>query len=487
MNKINFGNICLKEKIIVFILMIISLVIGYFIVCNASWTWGDDYGFLNSTAVGEINWNYRVAKLLSHGRFFLLGQCDFYFLIFIKGGNSPFAHYVVVLISFFLFVYFSYKLYQTILIDQFKNNKALLWIVFLSLIFLLYYFHRLFFFLVYPERIMVVFLCLFFLFYINFIKTQQKSHAILALLISFFLCYTKETSFIIFATIAGFNLVFAFNKITKLEKVFYFALLANVVIFLILYYFLAYRNTVTFYTRNSTYQEVIYFTLRNIKILFVALLLSFWRFYRFLFFFERDNIIIDAMLFSGILHAIANIILKMPMDYYYFPAVLLILPPILCWSLKTVKTNYILTLLFLITIYYARKFPATINSIQKLRIESGLHLKKLTDYINDSEITYWVQNNNSNHVLNGKMNYQSEILDVYYNFYNKTKSAKKIFKVTELPDSINSKVLILYSDFNLLENRKNAALLKKLKTFGFKKQNLDCIHEIGIYKKDLSI
>ena len=85
------------------------------------------------------------------------------------------------------------------------------------------------------------------------------------------------------------------------------------------------------------------------------------------------------------------------------------------------------------------------------------------------------------------MNYQLEILDVYYNFYNKTKSAKKIFKVTELPDSINSKVLILYSDFNSTEKSKNTTLLKKLNTLGFKKQNLDCIHEIGIYKKDGSI
>ncbi|SOD81216.1 hypothetical protein [Spirosoma fluviale] len=459
------------------LLIICSIIFGYFIIKNANWTWGDDYEFLISTAVGKIEWDLHIAN---HGRLYPLGHFDFNILTFIHGADGPSAHYILVLISFFIFVFLSFRLYQDILQNTNANQKTISWIILISIIFLFYYFYKIFFFLVYSERIIIILLSLFFILYSKFLSTKKLPYAIITLIVSIYLCFTKETSFIIFGTVAGLNLLLNVKNISKREIIFYCILLVIIIIFLSVYYFVAYRSTDTYYSRHSTFEEVIKFSFRNLKILYIATALSIWRIYCILLQHDRKNFYIDSLLFSGILHAIANIILKMPMDYYYFPAVMLSLPALLHWGVRLYNPNWILTALILISGYYVRKFPETIESIQNLRITSNHQFQELTKLLNNVDSAYWLQEANVTSVNVGLMSYQRELLGVYYNYYNKSNKITEINNISKIPDFAGKKTVIFYSNYNNINNNQDSTL-EKIYQLGYKKTNFSAINEINIF------
>ncbi|OJV42944.1 MAG: hypothetical protein BGO29_07205 [Bacteroidales bacterium 36-12] len=468
-----------NKRIVLILLVFSSLLFGYFIIKDANWTWGDDYEFLISTAVGKMEWDIHVAN---HGRLYPLGHSDYNILTLIQGATTPVAHYSIVLFSFFLFVFFSYKLYNIVLIKTNKSSKLINWIVLFSILFLFYYFYRLFFFLVYPERIMVVLLSLFFILYSKFLKTNQSVFAVFAVLVSIYLSYTKETSFIIFSVVAGIGLLFNYKNNSKKENWFYLALTTNIVSFLLVYYFIAYRTADTLYSRHSSVFEVIQFTVGNLKILYIALIASLWRVFVFLFRKDRSHLLIDILLFSGVLYAIANVILKMPMDYYYFPAVMLTFPALVYWGVKLLRPEWVLIVLILSTGYYYRKFPKVINIIQDLKISTHKNLVEFTNILNDSDKAYWLQYDDIDEVVKGKMGYQREILEVYYHFYNNEDEAIEIKNVNELPEELNSKIVLFYSDLQVASEEYDITL-RQIDSIGFTQQHLPNIQDIKIFTK----
>lgn len=475
-----FNNVNTHSKLIVVLLIVCSILFGVFIVKNAEWTWGDDYEFLISTAIGEIEWDLHIAN---HGRLYPLGHSDYNILTLIPNANTPLAHYIVVLVSFFLFVYFSYVLYNRLFSPIAEKPILVSWIVFFAIIFLFYYFYRLFFFLVYPERIMVVLFSLFFILYLKFVESKRYLYGVLAILVSIYLSYTKETSFIVFSTLIGVNLIFNFKNLSFREKVFYGALLLNVLVFLAVYYFVAYRTADSFYSRHSTLNEVLKFTFGNLKLLYVATAFSLWRVFVFVFKKDRNNIFVDGLLFSAVLYAIANIVLKMPMAYYYFPAVLLAFPALIYWSIKVIKPHFMLFLLITFSAYYVVKFPKVINNVQDLRTGSKHDFIELTKILNSAEEVYWLKNSGVGNVNDGIIGYQREILDVYYNYFNSTNDAVSIQNVSQLPDSIADNSVILYSELNNVRQEVYEETLTAIDELEFEKQELKNIHEINVFVK----
>lgn len=469
----------INSVIVITVLILVSLGFSFFILKNANWTWGDDFEFLISTAIGQIEWDFHIAN---NGRFNPFAHFDFNVLTLFPGCTTPIAHYSVVMISFLFYVYLSFYLYKIILSDIDKNQALISWIILVAILFTFYYFYRLFFLLVYPERMMIVLFTLFFILYSKFLKTNKSTYAIIAVLISLYLCLTKETSFVVFATMAGIGLLFNYKNNSKKENIFYLSLFVVIVVFLVLYYFIAYKTTTTLYTRHGTFSQVIKFTLGNAKILYIAILLFFWRFYEFVFKKDRENLMIDMMLVSGIMHAVANVVLRMPMDYFYYPAVMLTLPALVYWGVKLVRPEWVLVVLILSTGYYYRKFPKVMNSIQDMKTSTHKNLVEFTNILNDSDKAYWLQYDDIDEVVKGKMGYQREILEVYYHFYNNEDEAMEIKNINELPEELNSKIVLFYSDLQVSSEEYDITL-SQIDSLGFTQQYLPNIQDIKIFTK----
>lgn len=469
----------INNRIVIAILTLATIVFSFFIIKNANWTWGDDFEFLVSTAIGQVEWDFHIAN---NGRLNPLAHFDFNILTFFPRCTTPTAHYSVVMISFLFYVFFSFYLYKIILSNIDKNQALISWIILVAILFTFYYFYRLFFLLVYPERMMIVLFSLFFILYSKFLQTNKSVFAIIAVLISLYLCFIKETSFVVFAVIAGVGLLFNFQNNSKKENSFYLSLFVIVSFFLLLYYFVAYKTTTTLYTRHSTFSQVIKFTLNNAKILYIAILLFFWRFYEFVLKKDRENLMIDMMLVSGITHAVANVALKMPMDYFYYPAVMLTLPALVYWGVKLIRPGWVLVVLILSTSYYYRKFPKVINNIQGMKISTHQNLVELTRVINDAEYAYWIESRDIDDVISGRMGYQREILEIYYHFYNERDEVLEIQNVNQLPVELNSKTVLFYSDLQVSSDKYDI-ILSQIDSLGFTQQYLPNIQDIKVFIK----
>lgn len=473
----NDMNLNLKQgkwnTIIVYTLLsLISSVYVYFILLNANWTWGDDYEFLISTAVGKIEWSLHIAN---RGRFYPFGHFDYNILTLIPGATTPLAHYILVALSFVFFLIFSIKLYSIILKETGRNSVFNTWLILIIISFLLYYFYRIFLFLVYPERMIVVLMTLYFILYYQFIKKEKMIYGVIAIIISVYLIYCKETIFLVFSTIFGLNLLFNFKNLTNKQKIFYYALGLNVIIFLLLYYFIAYRNAETFYSRNSNLNDVFLFSIGNLKLLYIAVVLALWRAYQVLIKKDRQHLFFDSLLFSGIIYALANVLLKLPMDYYYFPAVMMTLPAIIYWLTKYLHPKWICIGLLVISVYYGRKFPTVIKSVQGQRINTSMNVVGLTKFVKSASEVLWYDDPTNNIVEQGLIGYQREISEIYMKFYDQSLSELKIRHIDSISESIMQGAILLYSDKN------NTS--QNISELGFEKIDLPNIHEISVYKK----
>ena len=104
----------------------------------------------------------------------------------------------------------------------------------------------------YSEITQCLFILLFAFFYQRAYFTNKAHYYILSFLSAFYSTYMKECMFIPYIVIAITNLLFLKNQ-NKKWKYFNLSLILNGTIFLILYYFLVYRHTITFY--NSLYPQ----------------------------------------------------------------------------------------------------------------------------------------------------------------------------------------------------------------------------------------
>jgi len=462
------------------LLAIITLVTVFFVIYNANWTWGDDYEFLISTAVGKIEWSLHIANM---GRFYPFGHFDYNMLVLMPGGTSATAHYILVAISMIVFVIASYILYFITLKEANRGILYKPWLIFGCVVFLLYYFFRLFFFLVYPERIIVVLLTLFVLSYYKFNKDKKSSYAIIAVIIAIYLTYCKETMFVIFTVLSVLNFLFGYKKLTMKQKIFHITLLFNTLIFLVLYYFITFRHTTVFYPRPNNFIDIIPFSLGNLKLLYFGLILSIWRLYRLIYKQDKQHLFFDSMLFSGLMYAFATITLNLQMVYYYYPAVLLVFPALIYWSSKIINPKWISLIVFVILVYYGRKIPTAIYNVQGMRITTHKHVETLSRYIKDARNIFWYERKKNNTINAGIEGYQKEILNVYVHFYENSIESIPFQIINLLPDSVPGKTVVFYSDYNNLDQSDELNWNKEMKKQHIDKLNLNNIHEISIYYK----
>ncbi len=222
----------------------------------------------------------------------------------------------------------------------------------------------------YSEITQCLFILLFAFFYQRAYFTNKAHYYILSFLSAFYSTYMKECMFIPYIVIAITNLLFLKNQ-NKKWKYFNLSLILNGTIFLILYYFLVYRHTITFY--NSLYQQYkilsIEWFLNNILIISFFFISSIKGFSILK---KRKSELFDSFLFAGLFYSLSYVILGLNNFYYHFVSYTFFIIWIYNYLLKEnnryIKIGWYLICIFMMFIQIIKNYKEYIFIRSKIQI-----------------------------------------------------------------------------------------------------------------------
>jgi hypothetical protein len=291
-----------------YLFIVLSCLYLLIIVYKANWIFGDDRMLLNSTLIGENRSFYIYPQA---GRFSPLALMEFNVLKFF--GNSPYLYYGWVAIKAVVTIASIY--FSMILITDSKLISYLFTVFFLVIPNVYFAFSHIY----VPEATQIPLLSLFLLNYLLALRNKTIIYYGLSFICALLATYIKEPTFIILIVFAASMLLFKREK-TKPEKLFYYALVLNAIVFLGLYYFLVYIKTSSAYHREFVMNPVLaflYYTTRN-PIFLLAILIGLYRLYKNIS--RKDFLISDAILYTGLSYVFAYIIMGLTGIYYVAPA-----------------------------------------------------------------------------------------------------------------------------------------------------------------------
>jgi hypothetical protein len=292
--------------------------------------------------------------------------------------------------------------------------------------------------------------------YYKALKTDEIRYYVAALLSAIYGTYCKEPVFGVFLVIAFVNCLFRYNKQSKREKIFYVALVANGILFLVLYYFLSFKNASGFYNQGRVSFRGIEFLLSIIignPVLIVMFSFCLLRLYSVIIRKEKDCLFYDSLLFAGMAYVFAIIILHLNADYYFLPSIILFLPSLVHWTayLFEKKRVFAALLLFILLPIYL------INSGQTaMRIKNNLqerqefipYIKDLISDYNSGKEFIWYESDDritDNTFYIAARGCRKFIENAFLNYCNKS-DGKEFFTTVKSMDHItlNQNILFFY-------------------------------------------
>jgi hypothetical protein len=276
---------------------------------------------------------------------------------------------------------------------------------------------------------------IFMLMYYKALETDRIKYYVTALLTAVYSSYCKEPVFGAFLVIALSNHLFKYNKETKRERIFYMSLIANAVIFCILYYFLSYKNTSGFYGTGRLSMGILQYLLQVIAqnpIIIVLFVFCFFRLYFIIIKKDREHLYYDCLLFAGMAYIFAYYLLYFILGfsgaYYFLPGITLFLPSLVYWIkyLYAKKTVFSLFLFFILMSIYGFNWQYTKDTIKNKYKSRQEFIPYVTDllllYNNDREFI-WYESDNSmfdyTHWIDAR-NWRKHIENAFLNYLNKT-------------------------------------------------------------------
>ena len=215
---------------------------------------------------------------------------------------------------------------------------------------------------------LMICIILFLLFMIKGYSTNKVAYFILSLFFLTYAIYSKEIIFIIPLTIATTNLLFSYKNLNKKQKIFNYLLLLDVVIFLLLYYFIVYINKMGIYPNVSLFNiDNILSVLSSEYYLILIFALSLYGFYRIVVKKDRNNLVYDGILFSATMHSLGYLVLGMKYSYYHIVSLTLFSIWFYSVSLKNKLYLGIIPILFLFIIEGINKNIIDYNVVNNLR------------------------------------------------------------------------------------------------------------------------
>ena len=285
-------------------------------IANPGFSGEDAYNWFVSVGIGSpFPLNYRN----SHGRFYPLGHIIYNWLIYFPFRSSPIPYLLqnaVMLITGTALLYFS--------MPRKNTSSQIACLCSLLLILQLPDMTRIFMAIIYPEKSLYILLA-WFLFALRYAEKQKTSYLryISALVPLVIATYSKEPIFVIGLVYGLGRLLFCYRQDTKAQKLFSSLLIVNAIVFLLLYYHIAYIQEANYATGRQIYTkwEIIWQVLfqRTYGIYILPILWTVFRCYHFLLKKDRNFIMADMLLFSGLAYTVCYFILGLYFDYYYIP------------------------------------------------------------------------------------------------------------------------------------------------------------------------
>ena len=181
----------------------------------------------------------------------------------------------------------------------------------------------------YPERLQILFLCIFVLSSLHFFQTKYIASAIIGVISANLAMYYKEPTFVIIATFGAMNLIASY-KLGQGRRtyLYYGVLLGSAMLFVLLYMILVYPYIVKAYhlVRADLLSDVLYFLKGFLSVsldhCFLSVLLMglvAYRLYRIVIKKDYTHIFWDSLLLGGILYLVAFVKLGIFSTYYFTP------------------------------------------------------------------------------------------------------------------------------------------------------------------------
>lgn len=346
------SSVGLKKYISYFILFLVFSLSVYLIFKDLSWCCGDNAQLSNILFEKKLLFGWSGC-----GRFWPLGLFDYNIFRLFPETRSyvPYYLYNTVILAFALCIW-----YKSLNILN-KNNYLLsaFGVLILSSSTAFFQIHME---CIFPERFMFFTLSSFLFFSLKGFISQKTKYYVIAVICAIYTTYCKEPAFVIFLIFSATNLIFGINP-TKKDKIFNLLLLANSVIYLLVYACLCYffngfllniyggcvkdldpllkGNTI--FNSPMTIFYVFELFIEKVEPLFgVLFLLAAIRIYFVLVKKERENLFFDALLFGASGYAFSYILLFLPNTWYLFPEVVLGIPILIYWFKKKQKMSIFL-------------------------------------------------------------------------------------------------------------------------------------------------
>jgi hypothetical protein len=333
--------------------------------------------------------------------------------------------------------------------------------------------------LVYPEAQLIMLFSAFMLMYYKALETDRIKYYVTAFLTAIYSSYCKEPVFGAFLVIALGNHIFKYGKETKREKIFYMSLIANAIMFIIVYYFLSYKNASGFYGTGILRLGVFKFLIQVIAENPMVIIMFFFCFIRLYFILlrkDREHLYYDTLLFAGTAYICAYFFLGFTGAYYYLPAIVLFLPSFVYWVkyLYIKKVVYSLCLFFMLIPIYIFNWGYTKNTIKdiyKSRHEFMPYVTELISLHNNGKEFIWYESDNS--ILDytywiAARNWRKHVENAFLNYLNKTEEHEFFIVKKDLEDiDMTQNLLFFYPIDNDQYQPMSNELVTALKDSGF--------------------
>lgn len=372
------------------------------ILQNPNYMFGDNEKFMleymkGGKTIFPLAWGGRD-YWPSFGRFWPMYFQEYnllsFFPVFMKNTSIVLGCYLLNSVCFLIFAFCFFQLLKKIILNL-TQDSAPLWIVLffpLSLCFFLFHseFDRCFWDIIFAERPIVILLSIYLFSYYSAYTSREPRYLLygIAGISVIVMSYYKETAFLFSLIPACVWLLFAYKTMTKEHRYFCFFVIVNAIIFLLLYYFFAYRKTIQFYNEGryvlTPFGTACKVFEQNFTIIFLFLA-AVVRLFFVLCFKSRKHLFFDGVLFSGTAVCCAFFVLKLPDAYYYIPVFFCAVVVYLYWLVFFLKKIRILSLCFLIISVLAFVFlNQTLENLVK--IYHNNQQAKIEDYAFTQEL-----------------------------------------------------------------------------------------------------
>lgn len=399
----------MKDNLIKYVswalMALITVVCAFFIVHDAQWIIGDDAIVMKYSGWGH--WFPMSHTVIPEsGRFFPLSyQMYNLYAPFFDGQMSAQAMYLFHAIIFALTVGACFWLMQDIL----KKREAI-WRYGIALLATVFFIGRMFpsYMNCFATTWFGTFLTVALLLFAYLLYTRKQWwYGLVAFLIVLWITYTGENAFIIPITWGTCGLLLMWKKSTKAERWFHIALVADAIVFLLVYFFFIFLKIENAYDGSHGTEVTFIGNMISIlvaqKFLWIAaavLCVRVWDVLKN----KAEITFYDLFLLTAGAVCVGGFILKLNWVLYYNGAVLIALPAVVYYLNQYLKPYWTALIMLVFAGWYGIKVPQTIKEINWQRQDCHQFMMVLAEQVEQGKTVYFYMHGETN----------KEIFDVYW-------------------------------------------------------------------------